>query len=54
MEEQIVNRVKSSKLITIDLQELNPKNPRSEFDISILLDNGMILREKEFRENASR
>ncbi|MDG2397013.1 MAG: DUF2480 family protein [Flavobacteriaceae bacterium] len=50
MEEQIVNRVKSSKLITIDLQELNPKNPRSEFDISILLDNGMILREKEFRE----
>ena len=52
MKEKIINRVKSSPLILIDLEEFYPKNKMMVFDISLWLDQGFVLREKEFREKA--
>jgi len=51
MEKEIVNRVATSKLITIDLEELYPEGDRIIFDISKWLYEGLILKEKDFREN---
>lgn len=45
----IENKVSKSPLITIDLEDFYPKNPRVQLDISPWLFQGMILREKEFR-----
>ena len=45
----IENKVAKSPLITIDLEDFYPKNPRVQLDISPWLFQGMILREKEFR-----
>ncbi|MDA8595772.1 DUF2480 family protein [Flavobacteriaceae bacterium] len=45
----IENKVAKSPLITIDLEDFYPKNPRVKLDISPWLFQGMILREKEFR-----
>lgn len=52
MSEEIKNRVAESKLVTLDLEELYPKGERVIFDISEWLIDGMILREKGFREEA--
>lgn len=46
---EIVNRVAQSQLITIDLEQFYPKGKRAILDIAQWLDNGMVLREKEFR-----
>lgn len=45
----IINRVAQSKLITFDLEELYPKGRREVLDIKDWLHEGIILREKEFR-----
>ena len=52
MEEKdlIVNRVASSPLITIDLESYIPSNDCTEIDLKDLLFEGLILREKDFRE----
>jgi hypothetical protein len=50
MEEPIVNRVASSKLITVDLEELYPRGERIGIDLSMWLKEGIVLVEKEFRE----
>jgi hypothetical protein len=50
MEEQIVNRVAASNLITFDLEELYPLGDRVLFDIKDLLYQGLMLKEKEFRD----
>ena len=50
MEGDIVNRVAKSKLVTLDLEELYPKGDRFHIDISQWLEEGLILREKDFRE----
>ncbi len=50
-EGEIVNRVAKSPLITLDLEELYPKGSRIGLDISQWLDEGLILREKPFRES---
>lgn len=50
MDEQIVNRVAASNLITFDLEELYPVGDRVSFDIKDLLFQGLILKEKEFRD----
>ena len=50
MEDPIVNRVASSKLITVDLEELYPNGERIGVDISMWLKEGIVLVEKEFRE----
>ena len=52
MSEEIVNRVASSKLVTIDLEELYPAGERVIFDIKDWLLEGLVLREKEFRATA--
>lgn len=49
MEGEIVNRVSKSPLVTIDLEELYPSGPRMVFDISDWLFEGLILKEKDFR-----
>lgn len=51
MADEIVNRVANSKLITIDLEDFYPEGERILFDISDWLYEGLILREKDFRES---
>jgi Protein of unknown function (DUF2480) len=50
-EEVIVNRVASSSLITLDLEDLVPKKPIQILDIAPMLFQGLLLREKDFRES---
>jgi hypothetical protein len=50
MAEEIINRVANSKLVTIDLEDFYPSGPRTVFDISDWLFEGLLLREKDFRE----
>lgn len=49
MEGEIVNRVTKSPLITFDLEEHYPEGERKTLDLSQWLEQGFILREKEFR-----
>ena len=46
----LVNRVANSSLITINLEDYFPDIPISEFDLKDYLFQGLILKEKEFRE----
>ncbi len=48
-EEPIVNRVAQSALINIDLAELPPKHRVVELDLVDFLEQGLVLREAEFR-----
>ena len=48
--EEIVNKVAQSGLITIDLESFYPEGERVLLDIRDVLFQGMILREKDFRE----
>ncbi len=50
MKEEIINKVANSKLKTIDLEEFYPSGQRIVFDITSWLYEGLILREKDFRE----
>ncbi len=50
MQEEIVNRVANSKLVVIDLEDYYPKGNRVVVDIKDWLYEGLVLREKEFRE----
>ena len=50
MEEEIINKVSESGLVTFDLEEFYPQGERELFDIKDLLFQGLILREKDFRE----
>lgn len=47
---EITNKVALSGIITIDLEEFYPQGERVLFDIKDLLFQGLILREKDFRE----
>jgi hypothetical protein len=49
MEKEIVNRVAKSKLVTLDLEAYYPKGARFELDLSQWLEEGLILREGDFR-----
>ena len=49
MSGEIVNRVAKSPLITFDLEEIYPQGKRMRLDLSQWLEQGFILREKEFR-----
>lgn len=53
MAEEIVNRVAKSPIKTIDLEEMYPSGARILFDIKDWLYEGIILREKEFRDHVS-
>ena len=50
MADEIVNRVANSKLLTIDLEDYYPEGKRILFDIKDWLYEGLVLREKDFRE----
>jgi len=50
MEESIVNRVDKSGIITLNLEDLKTPGDRVEIDIKDSLYQGMVLREKDFRE----
>ncbi len=50
MEKEIINKVALSGIITINLEEFYPQGERVLFDIKDLLFQGLILREKDFRE----
>lgn len=50
--DEIVNRVASSKLKNIDLEDFYPAGDRVLFDIKDWLFEGIILKEKDFREQA--
>ena len=50
MENQIINRVSQSALISLDLAEFIQPGERVTFDLGDFLFQGLILREKEFRQ----
>lgn len=52
MADEIVNRVANSKLVVVDLEDYYPKGKRVVLDIKDWLYEGLILREKEFRNQA--
>ena len=53
MPQEIRNRVAESKLETFNLEEVYPEGKRVLFDIKDWLDQGFILKEKEFRALAN-
>ncbi|MFV9549743.1 DUF2480 family protein [Algibacter sp. PT7-4] len=53
MSDEIINRVANSKLVTLDLEDYYPKGNRVLFDIKNWLFEGFVLREKDFRAQAS-
>jgi hypothetical protein len=50
LQENIVNKVSESGLITLDLEEFYPGEEKASFDIKDYLFMGLILKEKDFRE----
>ncbi len=50
MTEEIINRVANSKLVTINLEDYYPQGQRILFDVKDWLFEGLVLREKDFRE----
>ncbi|MCF8273881.1 MAG: DUF2480 family protein [Flavobacteriaceae bacterium] len=50
MQDDIINRVANSKLVTINLEDYYPKGKRVLFDIKDWLFEGFVLREKDFRD----
>lgn len=48
--DEIVNRVSRSPLVVFDLEELYPRGERASIDLAQWLEEGIILREKEFRD----
>ena len=51
MEGEIINRVASSPLVTFDLEKFHRPGDRVLYDLRDLLFQGLILREKDFREH---
>jgi hypothetical protein len=51
--EEIRNKVAESSLITFNLEDLYPVGPRSTFDLNDFLFEGLILREKDYRQRLS-
>lgn len=50
MAKEIINRVATSALQVIDLEEFYPEGPRTLLSITDFLDDGILLREQSFRE----
>ncbi len=51
MAEEIINKVAQSGLVSIDLEAYYPEGERKSFDLKSWLYEGLILREKDFREH---
>jgi hypothetical protein len=52
MQDEIINRIANSKLITINLEDYYPQGKRVLFDIKDWLFEEFVLREKDFRQKA--
>ncbi len=52
--EEIINKVANSKLKTLNLEDFYQEGERVVFDISEWLYQGIVLKEKDFRENAKK
>ncbi|GGD81489.1 DUF2480 family protein [Planktosalinus lacus] len=50
--DEIINKVANSKLITLNLEDYYPEGERVVFDVKNWLYEGLILKEKDFRESA--
>jgi len=50
MENEIINRVNESALVTLNLEDYYPKESIKVFDLKDYLFMGLILKEKDFRE----
>src|SRR5690606_16365406 len=50
MSETIVNKVAASGLVSLDLADLSPKGERAAIDLKDVLWQGLVLKEKDFRE----
>ena len=50
MEEEIINKVAASGLITFNLEDIYPPGERVVYDLKDNLFMGLILKEKEFRQ----
>lgn len=48
---EIINRVAQSSLISLNLEEIYPKEERVLFDLQGFLFQGLVLREKDFRQS---
>ncbi len=53
MQDDIINRVANSKLVTINLEDYYPQGKRIVFDIKDWLFEGFVLREKDFRDRVN-
>ena len=53
MDQSILNRVANSKLISIDLEDFYPEGKRVVLDIKDWLHEGIVLKEKDFRESVN-
>jgi hypothetical protein len=53
LNDEIINRVANSTLITLNLEDYYPKGQRVLFDIKDWLFEGFVLREKDFRTHVS-
>jgi hypothetical protein len=51
MEDNVVNKVSESGLVTLDLEEFYPGEDITVFDLKDYLFMGLILKEKDFRES---
>lgn len=51
MAEEIINKVAQSGLVSIDLEAFYPSGERASFDLAPWLYEGLILREKDFRDH---
>ncbi|MFV0237991.1 MAG: DUF2480 family protein [Flavobacteriales bacterium] len=49
MSEEIINKIKKSPLVTLDLEDFYPKGKRIIFDIKDWLHKGLALKEQDFR-----
>lgn len=50
MEEELINKVAESGLINLDPADFLDRSPRFSFDLAGVLHEGLILREKDFRQ----
>lgn len=46
---ELINRVATSSIVSLNMEEFYPQEERIEFDLSNYLEQGLVLREKEFR-----
>ena len=46
---ELINRVAASAIVSLNMEEFYPQEERIVFDIAAYLEQGLVLREKEFR-----